>query len=422
MNGEPLGLPDPPTDVPYPLAAPADDYIAPIAAIRQIELDAGSAAIAGLPAAPWHLTRIAPRSQTHAQVRYRHPGGLEVVGQWFADPSTYARALHATRQTASPPAQVVPLPQTRMFWQLGGADRKLPGVAQLCRIGATLVVHHPERRAVLRLATAAHYVKVLPPPQAAALADRLQSVRAALGDGGPRIPDLIHLDPTAGLVMMSALPGRSLLAWLSGETCAPPQLATLGCQAGEAVARLHSGSLPSPTHHDAAALVTGLERGLQKTGWIAPELSGYLAQWLPDIQTALLHTPAGPSVPLHRDCYDKQFIAADGAMGLLDFDTLSAGEAELDVANFLVHCDLRAWQGRCAPQRAATLATAFVQGYLQGDAPRPLSPDRLQAYADATRLRLACVYGCRPPQRAIVMRLVQSIGAPLEWGVGPEKK
>ncbi len=51
---------------------------------------------------------------------------------------------------------------------------------------------------------------------------------------------------------------------------------------------------------------------------------------------------------LHRDFFDKQVVVdADGRPGLLDFDTLAAGEAAVDVANMLVHLELRRCSG-CA--------------------------------------------------------------------------
>lgn len=409
MNCESTGLPDSSLNTSPHADAPADGYVAPIAALRRIELDTTPARQAGLPAGLWTLTRIAPRGERHAQVRYRHSSGREVVGQWFADPPAYAKALNATRILATLPARVVALPQYRVFWQLGGADRRLPNLAPLCGIGATLIVHHPEQRAVVQLATAPHYVKVMRPQAAAALAETLRTVHIALADSGVHTPDVLFADPAAGLVMTRALPGRSILAWLGDETCTPSRLAAMGRLAGAAIARLHASGVPCHAERDAAAVAAGLDRGLQRLGWVAPGVRAYLEPYLLTIRAALIDTPHTASVPIHRDCYDKQFVGDDSGMGLLDFDTLSWGEAALDVANFLVHCDLRAWQGRCSRERAAALAAGFVQGYGAQTLPR----DRLQAYADATRLRLASVYGCRPPQRGVVTRLVESIGAPL---------
>jgi aminoglycoside phosphotransferase (APT) family kinase protein len=112
-------------------------------------------------------------------------------------------------------------------------------------------------------------------------------------------------------------------------------------------------------------------------------------------------------VLLHRDYYDKQiFIEEDGRTGLLDFDLLATGEAALDVANALVHFELRALQGRYSTTDGARAKAAFIAAYR----PTPVVAQRLQAYADATRLRLACVYSCRPAGLAHVSALLASIG------------
>jgi len=102
------------------------------------------------------------------------------------------------------------------------------------------------------------------------------------------------------------------------------------------------------------------------------------------------------SVPLHRDFHDKQvFIDAAGRAGILDFDTMALGEPALDVANMLVHLELRALQHRCSPEAAGQAAEAFMEAY------RPEAPvrQRLAAYEAATRLRLACLYTWRPAWR-----------------------
>lgn len=405
-----MGLSNP---VSLPSAVPLDDYAEPIAALRLVELDRNCALRAGLPAGLWTLSRITPRNDGHALVRYVHAEGREVTGQWFADPAAHAQAVCATHRTAWSAGQVVVLPHHQLLWQVGGVDRKLPHLAALCQAGAALIAHHPEQRAVVRLASGSHYAKVVRPARAAPLAEKLRRVRAALADRGPHTPEVVAVNPAAGLVMTAALPGRSLLAWLGDDACPVEQLARLGRQAGAAVAALHQSDLSRTALYDARAAAQTLADQLQRLDWVAPRLRAYLDRWRPARQAALLAGDPDPYVPLHRDCYDKQFIGqpddAGAALGLLDFDTLAWGEASLDVANFLIHCDLRAWQARCTPNRAAVLATAFVQGY----DPAALRLDRLQAYADAVRLRLACVYSCRPPQRGLVARLVEAIGAPI---------
>ncbi len=115
------------------------------------------------------------------------------------------------------------------------------------------------------------------------------------------------------------------------------------------------------------------------------------------------------SVPLHRDFHDKQvFIDAAGRAGILDFDTMAMGEPALDVANMLVHLELRALQQRCSPDAAGHAAEAFLDAYR----PEAGVRQRLAAYEAATRLRLACLYMWRPAWRhlgpALLARLLPS--------------
>lgn len=93
---------------------------------------------------------------------------------------------------------------------------------------------------------------------------------------------------------------------------------------------------------------------------------------------------------------------------MLDIDTLCVGEAALDLANVLVHLHLRGLQGLVPAAAAAQAAAALLDGY------RPPAPvvARLDAYADAARPRLACVYGFRPAAAGCSEALLATIGAP----------
>ncbi|MGH3386204.1 MAG: hypothetical protein ACRDO1_16625, partial [Nocardioidaceae bacterium] len=77
---------------------------------------------------------------------------------------------------------------------------------------------------------------------------------------------------------------------------------------------------------------------------------------------------------------------------LLDFDLAAAGEAALDLANLLVHLELRSVQGRCSVERANRCAVGVVEGY----GPSKALLSRLPAYLLTTRIRLAAVYAFRP--------------------------
>ena len=104
--------------------------------------------------------------------------------------------------------------------------------------------------------------------------------------------------------------------------------------------------------------------------------------------------PSTPAIPVHRDCYDKQFLADGRQVALIDFDTLAFGHAEVDIANFVEHIELRRLQGSLSAGECRRFRSAFVEGYLEA-APVPLDPNRLAFYLCSTWLRHACLYWFR---------------------------
>jgi aminoglycoside phosphotransferase (APT) family kinase protein len=107
----------------------------------------------------------------------------------------------------------------------------------------------------------------------------------------------------------------------------------------------------------------------------------------------LASLPPVVPVPIHRDLHDKQvLVEPGGGIGVLDFDTLALGDPALDLGNLLAHLDLRALQHRCSEVDAERLGAALLDGY----GTRTTLRERAAAYAQATRVRLACVYAFRP--------------------------
>ena len=308
---------------------------------QRVVLDPELAATLQL-AGPLTLKRAWPRQTEHAALEYVDGRGRLAPGQWFAEPAACRAAARAIRREAGAQGTVAVVGDGRLLLQLGGADRKLPGLAPLlARPGATLLVHRPERRAVVRLeeTTVTRYAKVVPPGRAAALAAQLTALQTVAGNR-LRIPTLHAVDAALGVVTMSALPGKPLYALLDH-----PALPAYLAAAGQALRTLHATTPPAGTGtHDAAAEVEVLTHWLARAQEVAPAQVPALVSQARPIAAALA---AGGSnaVLLHRDFYDKQIIVdGDGSVGLLDFDTLATGEAALDVANALVHLELRAWQ------------------------------------------------------------------------------
>jgi Ser/Thr protein kinase RdoA (MazF antagonist) len=371
-------------------------------ALTRIWLDHEQQACLGVSSDTLTLRRASPRSAEHMLVEYVTSDGRRIPGQWFRDPERCAEVAHQTVKAArraqapghtqEPPCMVWQSPANAaltIVLQSPGADRRLTGLLPLLdRPGATLLVHHPERRAVVRLPSPdrLQYAKVVPPARAGKLVANGQAARS-LAASAFATPRLLAVDNAAGVAFWSELSGTPLFELLAGS-----RLTAAVHLAGAALRALHAAPPRSTLrlHHacDEAAL---LQTWVARTTSFVPELGGQLDALLPGIQ-ARLSNGSAPHVPIHRDFYDKQIFVDGDGIGILDFDTLAYGEAALDLGNMLAHIELRTLQGRLSPAQAAAAAGALLQPYRPTEAVRT----RLVAYLDAARLRLACVYAFRP--------------------------
>jgi aminoglycoside phosphotransferase (APT) family kinase protein len=354
------------------------------------------------------LRRLWPHAREHFNLEYGDATGQRIAGQWLKDQAQFWHLVKATtRASLVPTAQVLPLPALNVLLQLGGADRKLPGLAMLlARPAAQLIVHHPERRAVVRLreGDGVRYAKVVRLTRVAELAASMRTMRAQAG-ARFATPDVLEVQEEQGVILLSALAGASLYDLLGSD-----KMVAAAGGAGEALRTLHdlAPSIITPKY-TAEAEIHVIQRWLERLSIVAPDLFP-LADKRREAVFAGLTSGSSPAVLLHRDFYDKQvFFAPDQQMGLLDFDTLAAGEAALDIANALVHLELRVLQGMCTKAQAMAAAAAFCSSYRIDR----VVHQRLQAYAAATRLRLACVYACRPTGLRVSLQMLASVSTPL---------
>jgi hypothetical protein len=353
------------------------------------------------------LRRSWPRGRDHLLLEFAADDGRIIPGQWFADPARHARSLRATTRAAGKAASCVEWtapgrPEIVVLLQGGGADAKLRGLAPLLAgPGAELLVHRPERRAVVRLDRPAgpRYAKVVPPERAAGLATSWQEARR-LGAGAFATPELVETDLEAGVLVTSQLPGTALYELLGSQ-----QLAGAAALAGAALGALHRSQAPVDRAHTAEDEIAVLLGWLERTVEFAPATGRALARSSGPVIAALRGEATG-AAPLHRDFYDKQVFIAGRQAGILDFDTLAHGEPALDIANALVHFELRALQGRCPPSAAEEARAAILETYQ----PDRATLRRLRAYADAARLRLACVYAFRPRWAHLALALLERAG------------
>jgi len=349
---------------------------------------------------PLVLQRAWPREPGHVLVEMARDDGRWVAGQWFADRERLAAVARVT------PAPATALPDHGLLLQPDGADRRLSSLATLLQLPeAELVAHRPERRAVVRRVEGGRlaYTKVLRPERAMAIVGAAARARRAAADNFA-VPELLAPDVASGILEWAALPGRSLLSLGADERVPLTHLAAAWRRTGEAVARLHAGETQALTEHSGSD-----ERRLTVRWLESAQTHGLLpALDLEPMLSPLLDPAGGCLGLLHRDLHDKQVVVDGTDIGILDLDTVAVGERVVDVANLLVHLELRVLQGLLTPERAAHAATAFRDGVGADSLPE----QRLDAYLTATRLRLAAVYAFRPRWQHVALRLIGISASP----------
>jgi Ser/Thr protein kinase RdoA (MazF antagonist) len=385
----------------YPERLRSQDQLT--AAIAVLRLAGRQRAALGLPPGPLHLRRAWPRSG-RLRLEYWAADGRIIGGQWLADPLRLGAVAEETRRSG--PAELVEAAGgLRVLLQARGADRRLPGLAPLlAQAGSTLLVHRPERRAVVRLARSPTptYARVVRPSRLELLVSAVDHARA-VADGAFTTPELFDVDRGSGVALFASLPGAPLHELLGCD-----EVLSHAPAIGRALRTLHGAEVrPGTDEHGPDAEARVLWTWVRRLPRYAPSLARPAADAAALVAEAL--RPASPVrlAPAHRDLHDKQiFVDGGSSVGLLDFDTLAAAESALDLANLLVHLELRAMQGDCDRGRARRMAEGLLEGY----GTQWSGEDRLSAYADATRVRLACVYAFRPRWSGVSGALLSRVG------------
>lgn len=326
------------------------------------------------------VRRAWPRTTGEVLLELVDDRGRRLAAQWWAAPGRAEKSL----VDAGPPAEVcgstLLLPD--------GVDptlRPLPALVR--RPGAVLVAHRPGRRAVVRHGDGLAFTKVVRPGRIAPLLQAIDRAQAAAA-GAYVVPQIRAVDVGAGTVEQASLPGRTLLTVGADPQVGADALGAAWRATGAALARLHQAAPASAPAHHAADEAAVTRRWLR----LAAAFGRLPAIDVDQLLGPLLADP-GPNGLLHRDLHDQQLlVAGDAPVGLLDVDTLALGERALDVANALVHLELRTRQRLLTPARADIARSAFLAGLAPDDA----TLARVPAHAVAARLRLAAVYSFRP--------------------------
>ncbi len=343
------------------------------------------------------LRKAVPRDSGHLLLDLRRPDGSLVAGQWFADRNRAHHVATSTRERCQTQG-VRLIGSSGVVLQPGGADRRLCTLASLVAAsGSSLVAHRPERRAVVRQTLPSGGVVFTKAVRYDRLRDLLAAGRSPEIPGVAR-PRVVAVDRTGCTVSTECLPGRLLHDLLGDSQVPEDRLAFAARHVGAALARLHSTVPPVRTgRHDAMAELSTTRRWWDRAAaYHLLDAEGSVARSGFAAVRRLLAGPATPSTYLHRDLHDRQLlVTCTGQVGMLDFDLASIGEPALDLANLLVHLELRAVQGHCTWERGRACARAVLEGYDPDEAVTL----RLPGYSLTTRMRLAAVYSFRPSSR-----------------------
>lgn len=404
-----------------------------------VELTGDQAVRLGVTGETLTVRRAWPRDENRITLEYVDAGGRTLAGQWFADAGQLRKVGAATAGDAGDAVDehVLMIAQRSILMQSAGADRRLKPLREMAsRPGAALLAHRAERRAVLRLGQSgdahptyrvdrAHagpaYVKVLRPGRTELVALAAQRSISLSEAATFHVPQLLGHDAAGGIVTLSELPGRTLHELLGG---AVPDVIGAGARLGGAIRALHdagSGVVQKLPLQSADAVLAWLGTWVARVEHHLPHLvdqaGGAHAQALVQARRSL-DGPVGDAVPVHADLHDGQVVIDPaGGVGILDWDTLARGEAALDLANLLAHLELRVLTGEATSEHVEQVAAAVLEGY---DAPVHLRV-RVQEYAPAIRLRLACQYAFRPAQSAAGASLLASLDSRLP-GLDPSQR
>lgn len=377
--------------------------------VERIELTPEVADRLGLASRDILLRRAWPRSRTHLLLEFISEAGELAPGQWFADASL-ARDMMRRTCAHAPTAPCAALESPGVFIQRDGWDAALPGIrTALRRPGAALVSHRPGRRAVVRVDGPAHtsFIKIVEPARIDRLVTTLRAAAAAEGDH-LKVPHIIAIDESHGFIEMTSIPGDPLATIHAEESFSRALQA-----AGAALRSLHDARPPATwpaKRHGPAEEFQTLSRWLDFAAAFAPHVAQRLRP---------LIEPLRPSMPdarietiIHRDFHEGQVIVAEGAAGVIDFETLALGDPALDIGNMIAHLEWRSVAIDAGDSAANAWIDAFLAGHARNDTDRragDFQQSSIDWYRRATLARLACVHSFRPASRPSRDRLVQRL-------------
>lgn len=280
------------------------------------------------------------------------PQRLCIVESFATEPD-----VQGVMQVCIKPKHLGWLRLTRFPW-----DAKMPSLGAVLADAsdATVVRYRPGKRCTLRVSRGggqAVFAKVFSDERGAAIysAGIMLWQARARGELAFEVAEPLGWDSARRTLWQGAVPGAPIAARLSDRSGV-----VLALRMGRALASLALAPSVRPgLHFDASGQQRRTQRCLDDLRRWLPASADAIASLESTLHRAHAVVPQRELRVLHGAPHSQQWLEVDDDLGLVDFDRLSLGDAELDVGTFLAEMDFE------NPRRFSVdrINAAFLEGY-----------------------------------------------------------
>ncbi len=286
-------------------------------------------------------------------------------------------------------------------------DAGLPALARWLSHGE-LVKYRVGRRATIRIPAGptgpGAYVKVMPPHKARKVLRRHRGVERALASltsRTPVIPAIQDAAPDEGVVVVAALPGRSLRDIILERSPFADRALEICATAVAQFHQIPGAALDVPQLRPAAMeprdyAALAIEH--------APDRASAYRSALEEVEKAIAEGMRNLDRVVHGDLHDGNLLVEDDRPAILDLDLVHRGDPMEDIGNLAAHLFLRGLQRGDGIQEARRMSDAFIHAYSRAGG----AVDRrsVRGFGASVLFRLSSIYLFRRRWRTLTDTLL----------------